>query len=118
VIRAHAFVLERSPAAFPTLIRAAHLAARGSSVAVVIGRPDDPGTQALLARARQVLLPEDAVIGIAPGESTPYGVDPAWLAGRVAEEGRATAYLCHGTTCSLPVTRPEDVVSALERNFP
>jgi len=58
------------------------------------------------------------VIGIAPGESTPYGVDPVWLAGRVAVEGRATAYLCHGTTCSLPVTRPEDVVSALERNFP
>jgi uncharacterized protein YyaL (SSP411 family) len=83
----------------------------------VIGRPDDPGTQALLTRARRMLLPEDAVIGIAPGESTPFGVDPSWLAGRVAVEGRPTAYLCHGTTCSLPVTRPEELVSALERTF-
>jgi uncharacterized protein YyaL (SSP411 family) len=118
VIRSHAFVLERAPAAFPTLIRAAHLVERGFSVAVVIGEADDPGARALLARARQLLLPEDAVIGIAPGESTPFGVDPAWLEGRVAVDGRPTAYLCRGTTCSLPVTRPEELVSALERNSP
>jgi uncharacterized protein YyaL (SSP411 family) len=118
VIRAHAFLLERAPAAFPTLIRAAHLAERGCSVAVVVGEPDHPGTRDLLARARLVLLPEDAVIGVAPGLSTLKGVDPTWLSGRVAVDGKPTAYLCHGTTCSLPVTEPEAVLPVFERSLP
>ncbi|HTF33013.1 MAG TPA: thioredoxin domain-containing protein [Myxococcota bacterium] len=118
VIRAHAFMLERAPAAFPTLIRAAHLAERGVSVAVVVGEPDHPLTRDLLARARQVLLPEDAVLGIAPSGPAPFGVDPAWLSGRVAVDGKPTVYVCHGTTCSLPVTQPEALLSALERSLP
>ena len=118
VLRAHAFLLERAPAAFPTLIRAAYFAERGFSVAVVIGEPEHPGTRDLLARARQILRPEDAVVGSTADGTTPFGVDPAWLAGRVAVEGKPTAYLCHGTTCSPPATRPEQLLAALERSFP
>ena len=33
-------------------------------------------------------------------------LDPAWLLGRTAIDGRATAYICRGTTCSLPITDP------------
>ncbi|HBZ70782.1 MAG TPA: hypothetical protein DEP35_14025 [Deltaproteobacteria bacterium] len=116
VIRSHAYLLERAPAAFPTLIRAVHLQERGLSVAVVVGEPDHPSTRKLLARARQVLLPEDAVLAVAPGDPTPFGVDPAWLEGRVALEGRPTAYVCRGTSCSLPMTSPEALQPAVERN--
>jgi uncharacterized protein YyaL (SSP411 family) len=117
VIRSHAFLLERAPGAFPTLIRAAHLAERGLSVAVVVGAADHPGTRALLARSRELLLPEDAVIGVTPHGPTPYGVDPSWLTGRVAVDGKPTAYVCHGTECSLPVTHPEGLSQALTRSF-
>jgi uncharacterized protein YyaL (SSP411 family) len=101
VLATHARALERMPEAFPTLARAAAVAERGLSVAVVIG--SGSAAEALAARARAVLAPEDAVLIAAPGE-TPALVDPTWLAGRDARGGLATAYVCRGTTCSLPIT--------------
>jgi len=107
VVRTHAFVLERAPAAYPTLVRAAALLERGHSVAVVAGDPDLDATRALAARARRVLAPDDAVVVAAPGRDAPAGLDPAWIRGRGSVDGRPAAYVCHGTTCSLPATDPE-----------
>jgi uncharacterized protein YyaL (SSP411 family) len=110
VLRAHAFVLERAPAAYPTLARAADWAERGLSAAVVIGDPAHPRTEALAQRARQRLAPEEAVLVAAPGAAAPDGVDPSWLAGRDAAGGAPTAYVCRGTVCSLPITDPDALV--------
>jgi hypothetical protein len=112
VLRTHAFVLERAPAAYPTLARAACWAERGLSGAVVVGDPEDPRTQALALRARRGLAPEELVIVAAPGDPTPAGVDASWLAGRTPVAGAPAAYLCRGTVCSLPVTTPEAFVLA------
>ncbi len=112
-LRAHAFPIERAPEAYPTLARAAALAERGSSVAVIVGRPEDPATAALADRARRLLTPEDGVIVAAPGAPAPAGLDPTWLAGREPEAGRATAWMCRGTSCSLPVTDPEALLPLL-----
>jgi uncharacterized protein YyaL (SSP411 family) len=109
VLRAHAFPIERIPEAYPTLARAAALAERGVSVAVVAGA-DDGARRALADRARRVLGPEDAVIVTSPGAAPPAGLDPSWLAGRTPPDGRATAWVCRGTSCSLPVTDPEELV--------
>ncbi len=106
VIASHSFALERAPEAHPTLARACALAQRGLSVAVVIGEPRAQATRSLAARARRVLAPEDAVVVAATGE-TPAGVDPSWLTGRAPVEGRPTAYVCRGVSCSLPVTDPD-----------
>jgi hypothetical protein len=103
VIRGHAFALERAPLAYPTLLRAAVCAERGLTLAAVVGDPADAATLALAHGARLVLAPEDAVVVAAPG-SAPPGLDPAWLAGRTLAAGRPAAYLCRGTTCSLPIT--------------
>jgi uncharacterized protein YyaL (SSP411 family) len=110
VLRTHAYPLERAPAAYPTLLRAAWFAERGISVAVVVGKPQAPETQALAQRARRVLPPEVGVVVIAPGAAPPPLLDPAWVVGRDAVDGRATAYVCRGTECSLPVTDPDSLV--------
>jgi hypothetical protein len=107
VIDTHAFVLDRSPHAFPTLVRAVLARARGLAVAIIAGEPGDPATRALAARARRVLLPDDAVVIAPPGAPAPRGIDPSWLADRGPIDGRPAAYVCHGRTCSLPVTEPE-----------
>jgi uncharacterized protein YyaL (SSP411 family) len=107
VIRTHAFALERAPLAYPTLLRAAALAERGLAVAVIVGEPGDPAAAALARAARLALGPEDGVV-LAPPGARPVGLDPAWLEGRSAVGGRATAYLCRGTECSLPLTDPSD----------
>jgi hypothetical protein len=106
-------LLERAPHAFPTLLRAVALRSRGLAVAVVIGDPASADTRALAERARRVLRPEDAVIVSAPGAKPPVGVSPDWLAGREAKGGRATAHLCRGTVCSLPVQVPSELVAEL-----
>jgi uncharacterized protein YyaL (SSP411 family) len=108
VLDTHAFVIEKAPHAFPTLLRAAAVAERGISVAVVVGDPSDPATQALLSGARQALGPEDAVVRVVPGAPPPNGIATSWLEGREPVGGRPTAYVCRGTTCSLPITHPED----------
>jgi uncharacterized protein YyaL (SSP411 family) len=106
VLRTHAFALERAAVAFPTLVRAAAWAERGLAVAVVVGEPDDPATQALALAARRGLSPDEAVVVAAPGAPPPPGIDPTWLAGRGLAGGRPAAYVCRGTTCSLPLTDP------------
>jgi uncharacterized protein YyaL (SSP411 family) len=109
VLRTHAVTLERAPDAFPTLARAALLAERGPSLALVVGAPEDASTRALAARARLALGPDDAVVVTAP-DAAPADVDRSWLAGRDRVGGLATAYVCRGTVCSLPVTNPSALV--------
>ncbi len=108
-------VLERMPQAVPTLLRVIALRSRGTSVAVILGDPDATGgatdCHALADRARRVLRPEDAVLVAAPGQDPTAGIAADWFSGREAIDGRATAYLCHGTSCSLPVHEPKDLVA-------
>ena len=101
--------LDRAPQAFPTMMRAVGLRLRGISVAVIVGEPEDPRTQALATRAREVLLPEDAVVIQPPGRPTPTGIASSWLEGRSALDGRPTAYVCHGSQCSLPALTPAEI---------
>jgi uncharacterized protein YyaL (SSP411 family) len=110
VIDRHAFELDRSPQAFPTLARAVLARGRGLSLALIAGKATDAASQALAARARRVLLPDDAVVIVAPDGPTPAGIARDWLADRGLVDGRPAAYICHGRTCSLPVTEPESIV--------
>ncbi len=109
VIHSHAFELDRTPQAFPTLSRAVLARDRGLSLALIAGEPTDTATRALADRARRVLLPDDAVVIAAPGGPAPAGIGGDWLADRGLVDGRPAAYICHGRTCSLPVTEPESI---------
>src|SRR5262249_13898241 len=60
-------VASRAPLYLPTLVRAAALREAELGVAVVLGAPDDARTQALAARARALLGPEDAIVVVTPG---------------------------------------------------
>ncbi|HEX2486470.1 MAG TPA: thioredoxin domain-containing protein, partial [Myxococcota bacterium] len=111
VLRTHAFVLERAGLAYPTLLRAAAGAARGFSVAVVMGDPASRDTRELARAARLALGPDDGVVVTAPG-AAPAGLDRSWLEGRDPAGGRATAWICRGTTCSLPLTDPGELRAA------
>ena len=106
VLDTYAFALEKAPHAFPTLLRAAAVAEQGISVTIVIGDFASEGTQALLVRARKLLGPEDAVVHVTPGAPAPEGLAASWLEGREPQDRKPTAYVCRGTTCSLPITQP------------
>ncbi|MFP8881475.1 MAG: thioredoxin domain-containing protein [Myxococcota bacterium] len=108
LFRTHAFALQQAPEAFPTLARAVLAAQRGICVAVIVTGDDDTGAETLASTARRTLRPEDAVI-VSPSGQT--AISPHWLLGREAIGGRATAYLCRGFECSLPVHSPDELAA-------
>ena len=62
----------------------------------------------MLARS----LPNRVLAVVAPGDGLP-ATHPA--AGKSQIDGRATAYVCHGPVCSLPITEPDGLAQALAR---
>jgi uncharacterized protein YyaL (SSP411 family) len=72
------------------------------------GPRDDPAMAALLATVRQGLRPWQVV---ALAEDAPTSAIPL-LQGRGGRSG-ATAWVCHGGTCRLPVSTPADLADQL-----
>jgi uncharacterized protein YyaL (SSP411 family) len=94
--------LQRDGFLLASIIDAAQFNGRAIQV-TIIGRRQDPATRALWQLAQQ-RAPADRWIAInEPGEALPEG-HPA--RGKAVLGGRPTAYVCQGSTCSLPITDP------------
>ena len=79
---------------------------------VIVGAPGDAETRALTRAALRAPALDRVIIRVAPGAALPPG-HPA--RGRVAIDDRATAYVCAGQTCSLPIVEPDALRAALAR---
>jgi hypothetical protein len=77
---------------------------------VVVGERAADDTRALLAAVLGRSLPNRVLSVIAPGDKLP---DSHPAAGKTQTGGKATAYICRGTTCSLPITTPSGLSQAL-----
>ncbi len=76
----------------------------------IIGDRKDAATQALIAEAYALATPNLVLTVIAPDAALPAN-HPA--VGKAQKDGVATAYVCIGETCSLPVTDPATLGAAL-----
>lgn len=110
VIDKHASQILQRPEAYPTFLRALLWRERGLSSAVIVGEHDDENTKTLADQARLMLEPEEAVITVNPRSKSPEGIDPSLLKSRRAVNQRPTAYVCLGTSCRLPVQKPEELL--------
>src|SRR5690606_32548972 len=101
---AAAFAGELSRNFFPlaTLLNGAELLLSAQQV-VIVGERGEPATDELLRTVTERCLPNRILQVVAPDEALPSG-HPA--AGKGQSGGHATAYLCHGQICSLPMTEP------------
>ncbi len=108
-----AFSGETSRNFFPlsTLLLAAEFLFDPAQI-VVIGAPGADDTAALLAAARRDAPPASVLQPLVPDQPLPDG-HPA--AGMAMQGGGATAYLCRGQSCSLPITAPDGLAQALAR---
>ncbi len=79
---------------------------------VVLGERGGEATEALLRAVHEASLPNRVLLVTTP-EHSPPPPHPAHGKGQV--DGLATAYVCVGTTCSLPVTAPAALAQALPR---
>ncbi len=93
-----------------TLLNNAALAQRPVQI-VLVGAPDDPGLAALREAVDRVSLPNRVLSVLAPDAALPPG-HPAFGKGLVG--GKATAYVCEGPVCSLPIEMSEALVEHLE----
>jgi uncharacterized protein YyaL (SSP411 family) len=110
LIAAFAGEIARNFFPLPTLLNNNLLLQHAVQV-VVIGEDSDADLAALLEAPYGVSLPDRIIIVADPGDRLPE-THPAF--GKTTVEGKAAAYVCIGTTCSLPITDPAQLVTALK----
>lgn len=77
----------------------------------IIGRRGEAQTEALVQAAYTVSLPNRVVL-VSPPDAVLPETHPA--TGKTRIDGKATAYVCLGPTCGLPVTTPGELAAALK----
>jgi len=92
----------RQPAAFAGWMCAQDFALGPQLQLALVGEPSSREFGELAGVTRGRFLPRLVLAGGPPGEAA----QPALLSDRGMIDGRATAYLCQGFTCKLPVTSP------------
>jgi uncharacterized protein YyaL (SSP411 family) len=88
---------------------------RLGAVDVVIVMPPDGEAQPMLEVVRAAAQP-NVVLSLHRGATDLAPAHPAH--GKAAVDGRATAYVCRGETCSLPVTEPAALARLLQPETP
>ncbi|MHB8106608.1 MAG: thioredoxin domain-containing protein [Candidatus Cryosericum sp.] len=100
----------RYPTGFGRWLCAADRALGNQTQVAIAGDPADERTKALVAEIRAAWRP-NLIMVVSPAPPPPGA--PDLLADRPMVDGQPTAYLCEGSTCRQPVTRPEDLRAQL-----
>jgi uncharacterized protein YyaL (SSP411 family) len=111
VIRAFSGDLEKDAFALVTLVNESELLTRAAQT-VVIGTADDNQAKSLIKAALSAPQPNIVLQRIDPGTELAEG-HPAQ--GKNQHENKATAYVCVGPVCSLPITTEAELRDALTR---
>jgi uncharacterized protein YyaL (SSP411 family) len=90
------------------------MAASDTLEVAIVGDPGRADTQALLEVVAERWRP-DVVMALAPDDAAAGGSAVPLLHDRTAIAGRATAYVCRGFVCDLPVNEPEALRARLDR---
>ena len=109
LIRAFSGELNRNFFPLATLLNGAELLSSAVQV-VIVGEREAGDTKTLLSAVRALCLPNRILQVIGPAESLPEN-HPAQ--GKGQSDGKVTAYVCHGPTCSLPITEAKALTLAL-----
>jgi hypothetical protein len=116
LFKAFAGEATRNPFGHASLLTARDLMDNAVQLAI-IGRRGDADTDALLRMAAVTPAPPMVLAVVAPqGDSKAGELAPSHPAlGKSQIDSKATAYLCRGPTCSLPMTDPQALAEALSR---
>ncbi len=111
ILEAYAGYLARAPMALGEEALAGHWRSRGGIEVGLVGEPGTDALTALEATLARRVLPFAATARVAPGQTPPV----PWMHERGRLPGaEATAYVCEGFSCRLPVADPEGLVEQLE----
>jgi hypothetical protein len=102
----------RYPTGFAHWLAAIDLALAPIAEVAIVGAADDTSTAALRTEALSRYRPNQVTAWAPDGPGAAASAIPL-LHDRVAVDGRATAYVCEGFTCRLPVTDPAALAAQL-----
>jgi uncharacterized protein YyaL (SSP411 family) len=109
--------LEQQPFGFGGLLSALDFYLHKPQEIVLVGNPAAPEAQALLQAIHRQYLPNKTLVQLDPQrlEETLHTLPLLRdvLAGKTQVHGKATVYVCHNFTCSLPVTDPAALTAML-----
>jgi uncharacterized protein YyaL (SSP411 family) len=102
--------MSKNPFGFGHMIGVTDFYLRKPREVVIVGRRDDAGTLALRDCIHTGYVPNKTVVVSDPAasEALPVAREKPQVG------GKATAYVCHGYTCSTPVATPEALAPLLE----
>jgi uncharacterized protein YyaL (SSP411 family) len=119
VLRLYRRHMEQQPFGYGSLLSVCADYLHKPQEIVLIGTPGAPDTQAMLAALHRTYVPHKTLVLIDPQRAEaalaalPLLRDV--LAGKKQVNGKATVYVCHDFTCSLPVTEPAELAGVLSR---
>jgi uncharacterized protein YyaL (SSP411 family) len=109
-LRAFTAGMQKNPFGFANMVGVADFYLRKPREVVIIGKPGDAATSELSTRVHAAYVPNKTLVVADPADATPLPV----AEGKPQVEGRPTAYVCHGYTCSTPVTTAAALEPLLE----
>jgi len=121
VLGLYAQQMERQSFGLGAMLNTLDFSLRKPYEIVLIGDPASVQTQTLLQTIRAQYMPNKIVVQLDPQhidahlDALPLLRD--LLAGKTQVEGRATVYVCHDFTCSLPMTEPADLTAYFAAGF-
>ena len=114
LLRSFSGTVNQSPSAFTWFLCGLELAGESHEV-VIIGEDRAKDTQELVLALRSQYLPSVTVMQFAPGPQVDALAEIApFIKNLSMIDGRATAYVCSGHVCSLPVTDPNAVLAQID----
>jgi uncharacterized protein YyaL (SSP411 family) len=109
-LRAFAAGMQKNPFGFANMIAVADFYLRKPREVVIVGTPGAPETFELTRHVHRAYVPNKTLVVADPAGATKLPV----AEGKPQVEGRPTAYVCHGYTCSTPVTTAAALEALLE----
>jgi uncharacterized protein len=92
--------MAKNPFGFANMIGVADFYLRKPREIVIVGAAGDATTQELRTRIQSAYVPNKTIVLADPADSRRLPV----AEGKSQVNGHVTAYVCHGYTCSTPVT--------------
>jgi uncharacterized protein YyaL (SSP411 family) len=107
-------LLPRAPGAFGHALCALDRYLEPSRAVAIVGAPSASDTRALLDVVHRETFTPNIVLATAPPDDDEAQDAVPLLRNRSQQRGRATAFVCEGFVCQLPVTTPNDLAAQLE----
>ncbi len=119
LVRAFSRQVEAQPSAVTYLLSGLDFAFGPSFEVVIVGKPNDPGTQAMTQALFATYTPSKVVLFRPADEENPAVTKIASFTKRqVAIRKKATAYVCTNFNCKLPTNDPSAMVRLLKAAQP